>query len=288
MGATSAPAINAGANEMATIEKAIEATIRQRGFNEPINDTPCLSSVANNIKRFGHTSPVSLEDHFLAVCHINGWDPARVSFAQYRELKHTWNSRNGDIEFKISDYLVGAPEDVQRSLAWYLLSRAHGRECLNSEEKPYLEYVRSNELWSEKRETYLSRAKNLSIVPRGDVRDLESVFEYVNSCYFSGRLEDPELAWVDESPLSRFGFYFGPLNLLAANKILDSERVPRYVLEFVMYHELLHHVDAGNGRTRRRVHHTTEFRKQEKAFSHYEDAERWLRKLVSETRRKRT
>jgi hypothetical protein len=245
------------------------------------------SSSANNIKRFGHTSHVSLGDHFLAVSQIMGKDPVRVTFAEYRELKHTWSSRNGDIEFKISDYLDTAPEDVQRSLAWYLLCRAHGRKCPDCEEQPYLSYVRSKELWSKKRGTYLNRAKNLSFVPRGDVRDLESVFEYVNSYYFSGRLKNPDLVWVDESPLVRFGFYFEPLNLLAANKILDSERIPRYVLEFVMYHELLHHVNAGNGRVKRRVHHTKEFREQERSFSHYAEAELWLRRIVSEARRKK-
>jgi len=212
---------------------------------------PAVSSAANNIKRFGHTSPVSLGDHFLAVSRVLGKDPARVTFAEYRELKHTWSSRNGDIEFKISDYLDAAPEVVQRSLAWYLLCRAHGRKCPDCEERPYLAYVRSRELWSNKRGIYLSRA------------------------------------WVEESPLVRFGFYFEPLNLLAANKVLDAERIPRYVLEFVMYHELLHHVDAGNGRMRRRVHHTKEFREQEKAFSHYEEAEHWLRRIVSEIRSKK-
>jgi len=230
---------------------------------------------------------VSLEDNFLAVGRLLGIDPVRVTFAEYRELKHTWSSRNGDVEFKISDYLDGAPEAVQRSLAWYLLSRAHGRKCPDNEERPYLAYVRSRELWNNKRAAYLSRAKNLSFAPRGDVRDLKSVFMYVNSYYFSGRLKDPDLAWIDESPTVRFGFYFEPLNLLAANTVLDSERIPRYVLEFVMYHELLHHVDAANGRTRRRVHHTKEFREQEKVFSHYEDAEQWLRRIVTEVRNKK-
>ncbi len=246
-----------------------------------------LSSAANNIKRFGHTSIVSLGEHFLTVSRVLGKDPVRVTFAEYRELKHTWNSRNGDIEFKISDYLDSAPEEVQRSLAWYLLCRAFGVKCPYHEEGPYLAYVRSKELWNHKREPYLSRAKNLLLTPRGNVRDLKSVLVYVNSYYFSGRLKDPDLVWVDESPLRRFGFYFEPLNLLAANKVLDSERIPRYVLEFVMNHELLHHVDAGNGRNRRRVHHTKEFKEQEKVFTHYEEAERWLRRIVSETRNKR-
>jgi hypothetical protein len=289
-GGTINPAANMGTTEIVTSDRTVKTAISCRSSlgdtraNEPILNMPCLSSAANNIKRFGHTSPVSLGDHFLAVSRVLGENPVRVTYAEYRELKHTWSTRNGDIAFKISDYLDAAPEDVQRSLAWYLLCRAHGRKCPNGEERPYLAYVRSKELWSNKRETFLSRTKNLSFAPRGDVRDLKSVFEYVNSYYFSGRLKDPDLAWVDESPLVRFGFYFEPLNLLATNKILDTERIPRYVLEFVMYHELLHYVDPGNGRTRRRVHHTKEFREQEKAFSHYEESEHWLRRIVSQIR----
>jgi len=216
-----------------------------------------------------------------------GFREVSIEYVPYAEVKHTWR-RDGDrLELRISDYLQGAPEDVVESLAWYLVSRAVGRRCPRGKAGLYLGFVRSRRLWSENGEIYLSRAKNLSLNPVGAHRDLRMTFEYVNSFYFSRRLDQPTLAWTSESPSKRLGFYFSALDLLAVNKVLDSEAVPRYVLEFVVYHELLHHVNARDGRPLRRVHHTKEFKRQERLFRSYGDAEVWLRRLVFEHRRRR-
>lgn len=214
-----------------------------------------------------------------------GFDEVRVSFSRYSELKHVWKSSRGTVELKLSDYVEDAPERVLESLAMYLLSRAAGRRCPDGKAGVYLEYVRSREFWRANREEYLSRSRNLEVGRRGKVRDLDEVFEYVNSFYFSGRLEKPTLAWTTESPGRRLGFYFEALNILAVNKVMDAERVPRYVLEFVMYHELLHHVNAVDGKKVRRVHHTKSFREQERLFRTYDESEVWLRRLVFESKR---
>lgn len=185
----------------------------------------------------------------------------------------------------MSDYVKDAPDQVLESMAVYLLSRAAGVRCPDGAAQAYLEYARSRELWNANREHYLARSRNLEVGASGDVRNLDEVFDYVNSFYFSGKLEKPALAWTTESPARRLGFYFEALNILAVNKVMDADRVPRFVLEFVMYHELLHHVNAVDGKKVRRVHHTKSFREQEKLFRTYEEAEVWLRRLVFESRR---
>jgi len=237
---------------------------------------------ANDIKRFSHIIRVSLGKAFTSVGRELGEPEVFAAFYPYSELKHTWKRDREGLSFKISDYLSDAPETVIESLSWYLLCRAVGRKCPQGRADSYVVYARSREFWESKRDLYLSRSRCLSFEPRGNARDLRVVFDYVNSFYFAGRLRDPILAWATESPRRRLGFYFQPLNLLAANRALDSDAVPRYVLEFVVFHELLHHVSAGNGRAARRVHHTREFKRQEKTFSHYDDAERWLRRISTE------
>jgi hypothetical protein len=244
--------------------------------------------VANDIKRFSHTIRVSLGKAFASVGRGLGRPEVIAAFYPYSELKHTWKGDRDGISFKISDYLSDAPECVLESLSWYLLCRAVGRKCPKGKADRYLVYARSRELWGSKKELYLSRARSLSFEPRGNARDLRDVFDYVNSFYFASMLKDPVLAWAAESPRRRLGYYFQPLNLLAANRALDSDAVPRYVLEFVVFHELLHHVNAGNGRSARRVHHTLAFKNQEKTFSHYDDAERWLKRIAVRRCSKRT
>ncbi len=223
---------------------------------------------------------MDLDDAFKEAAARLAVGPVSAQFYPYSELRHTWITNGHAIAFKVSDYLDGAPDEVMESLARYLVSKAFGRECGDGC-AAYLAYSTSEGLWDSVKDRYVQRAKNLSFDVKGHARDLRAVFDYVNSFYFAGRAPEPILAWVRESPRRRLGYYFEPLRLLAANRVLDQDTVPRYVLEFVMYHELLHHLRGGDGRPVRRVHHNKEFKVQERAFSHYEEAEGWLRKIVS-------
>jgi len=215
-----------------------------------------------------------------AAAHL-GVGPVVAEFYPYSELKHTWIRTRGVVRFKVSDYLMDAPPDVMASLAEYLLSKALGKLCGDEAKGPYIAFAGSSQCWESARGRYLQRARSLCFDVKGHSRDLDTVFDYVNSFYFSGKAPEPVLAWVSESPRRRLGFYFEPLKILAANRALDSDSVPRYVLEFVMYHELLHHLRAGDGRAIRRVHHTNDFKAQERMFNHFEEAESWLRRIAS-------
>ncbi len=223
---------------------------------------------------------MDLDAFFKPVNKQLGGGRLTVSFHPYSELKHTWRRRGGHLTLRVSDYLDHAPDDVAEAFAWYILCRAYEKECPEAMADKYLGYARSRELWVPKKDTYMSRARNLSFRARGEARDLRPVFDYVNACYFEGGIRSPDLAWAKESPAARLGFYFEPLSLLAVNKVLDSEKVPRFVLEFVVYHELLHGVMEAKGSPTRRIHHTKEFRERERAFSMYKDAEGWLTKLA--------
>jgi len=226
-----------------------------------------------------------LQDAFEGVAASLDAGAVSTAFYPYSELRHSWKLGPQSVSFRVSDYLDGAPDEILSSLAWYLMSKALGRECQPGRSDAYLAHSRSRALWQPKKELYLRRAHALSVCAKGEARDLSVVFEYVNACYFEGRFGSPTLAWADESPSRRLGFYFEPLDLMAANRVLDSPSVPRYVLEFVMYHELLHCVVPPRGTPSRRIYHSREFRERERAFSMYGDARRWLEKLVAVRRR---
>ena len=213
--------------------------------------------------------------------HLSG-GRLRAAYHPYKELKHTWRVREGVLCLKVSDYLKGVPDEVMESLAWYLLCRAHGKQCPPGASRPYRDYVRTGHFWEPRRQLYLSRWKNVSFRPAGTSRDLEEVFSYVNSFYFDSRLARPDMAWLRESPRARMGLYHPPLRILAVNRVLDSDRIPRYVLEFVVYHELLHDtVDLIDGPSRRTVH-TKEFRLREREFTRYDDAQKWLGRIAGD------
>jgi hypothetical protein len=114
---------------------------------------------------------------------------------------------------------------------------------------------------------------------RGRHHDLEEVFERVNEEYFGGRLERPILTWSRAITRRKLGHYQPSRDTVMISSTLDDPAIPPYVLDFVMYHELLHKkLGAKVARGRRHVH-TPEFRRAERGFRHYREAEDYLKNL---------
>ncbi|MDW8411418.1 MAG: hypothetical protein RMM17_01870 [Acidobacteriota bacterium] len=112
--------------------------------------------------------------------------------------------------------------------------------------------------------------------------DLEEIYRGVEEEYFGGRLVGMGVGvvrWGGVRELGRgvLGRYDALSREIVVNRVLDSKLVPRYVVEYIVYHEMLHvrhgvRVGIG-GRVR---YHTKEFREQERVFRRYEEAREWL------------
>lgn len=113
----------------------------------------------------------------------------------------------------------------------------------------------------------------------GRHHDLAASFERVNRRYFDGRMPRPTLTWNATITHRKLGHYNLVTDTVLLSVTLDDPRVPAYVVDFVMYHELLHKqlgVRAVNGRQRA---HTPEFRRAERRFHDFPRAEVFLRRL---------
>lgn len=114
---------------------------------------------------------------------------------------------------------------------------------------------------------------------QGRQYDLREVFSRVNRVYFRGRLDPPGLVWSQAPTRRKLGHYQAGTDTVMLSLTLDSPDVPEFVVDFVMYHELLHKslgVGMKNGRQRA---HTSAFRKAERDYPRYEEAEASLRRL---------
>lgn len=108
---------------------------------------------------------------------------------------------------------------------------------------------------------------------------LAASFQRVNRKYFDGRLEQPILAWSQRRTRREFGRYLIETDQLIISRTLAAAKTPDWVLDFVMYHELLHKhfgVRRSNGRS---YSHTPEFRRAERRYDRYEMANEYLKKL---------
>jgi predicted metal-dependent hydrolase len=57
--------------------------------------------------------------------------------------------------------------------------------------------------------------------------------------------------------------------------VLDAPDIPLYVIEWIVYHEMLHHVLPVERNQGRRQYHTSRFKSLERAFVRYEEARKW-------------
>lgn len=113
----------------------------------------------------------------------------------------------------------------------------------------------------------------------GAFHDLNEAFDRVNQHYFNGAMPRPRLIWSEQPTGCKFGHYDAAHDTLMLSMTLDAAGVPAYVVDFVTYHELLHKQLGTQWRNGRRRVHTPEFRRRERQFRQYAEAETYLNRL---------
>ena len=200
-------------------------------------------------------------------------------FYKYSGVKSTIRLKDGVLEVKISDLLSDAPEKVLTALAYILISKIRRKECPKVYQKIYRLWVNSHEMNLRHKEVRKDRGHKARHNPKGSVYNLCELFEELNEKYFSGVLSMPSLCWGTRITVRKYGHYDPSKHAILISRTLDNEKVPRFVCEFVLYHEMLHIIhDAKQTDYQNRSHHKA-FRDDEKLFEKYSEAERWLKML---------
>jgi hypothetical protein len=123
--------------------------------------------------------------------------------------------------------------------------------------------------------------------PRGRVYDLEEMFETLNARYFAGGLEKPLLSWSQRRTGRVLGHHDHVHGAIIISRTLDSGRIPRLAVEYVLYHEMLHvkhPPKAAGGRT---VYHSRQFRADERRFERFDEALKILEQIALPRKRGR-
>jgi hypothetical protein len=112
--------------------------------------------------------------------------------------------------------------------------------------------------------------------PRGIVHDLDAIFADVNRSQFGGRLTRPRLSWLATTSMREFGHFVAATDLVLVSSQLDALHVPRFIVEHVVHHELLHRELGATLEGGRRVYHTADFRRAERRFPQFAEADAFL------------
>lgn len=113
----------------------------------------------------------------------------------------------------------------------------------------------------------------------GMVHNLSQSFNRVNTAYFDGAMERPHLSWTRRLTGRVFGHFDFIHDQLCISSTLDHAQVPEFVVDHVMHHELLHKKHGIRWSGNRQCVHTPEFRREERSFIRYDEADQFLTRL---------
>lgn len=203
----------------------------------------------------------------------------KIEFFAFANVNNTIRLRNGRLLVRLSDLLEGAPEPVLKAIAHILLTKMYRRAIDRGHAARYRKYVASHEIVRKAHLVRQMRGRKLLRSPRGHFYDLDAIFEDLNTRFFHGLMARPRMSWSQTKTRRILGHYDPAHNAIIISRIFDHPGIPRYVLEYIVYHEMLHLKHPVKLRGSRRCVHSPEFQAEEKLFPQVANANTFLKRL---------
>ena len=202
-----------------------------------------------------------------------------IEFFRFANVNNTIRVREGKVRVRISDLLEGAPAGVLHAIAHILLAKLYRQPIAAAESARYRRYVGSQKMRSRTHLVRQIRGRKQLDSARGHVYDLEEIFDELNLRYFHGLLGRPQMTWSRQHAHHMLGHYDPAHNAIVVSRIFDQARVPRYAVDYIVYHEMLHLKHPVRLRGSRRCVHPPAFQQEEKLFVHLAEARQFLKQL---------
>lgn len=203
----------------------------------------------------------------------------QVQFFPFSNINNTIRLRQGKVLVRISDLLSGAPKDVLHAIAHILLAKLYRKEIEARHATRYRRYLGRRDVSGKAHLLRQQRGRKILQSPRGSHYNLEAIFEDLNRRFFHGLLGRPLMTWSRHDSRQSLGHYDPAHNTIVISRVFDRADMPRYAVEYLVYHEMLHlkHPVRLNGS--RRCVHPKAFQDEERLFPELEKAKELLKRL---------
>ncbi|MGC1463326.1 MAG: SprT-like domain-containing protein [Terracidiphilus sp.] len=205
--------------------------------------------------------------------------PITLRFRRFTSLNTTIRLREGQIHVSLSDLLEGAPESVLRAIAHILLAKLYKKPIDPTQNLRYKRFASSAAVTRQTELIRYARGSKRYFGPEGRFYNLEEVFDSLNTRFFGGLLGRPELTWSEHHAKRSLGHYDAAHNTIVVSRVFDRPSSPRYAIEYLLYHEMLHLKHPVRMRGIRRCVHSAEFKAEEARFPQLAEAMVFIKRL---------
>ncbi len=202
-----------------------------------------------------------------------------VEFFAFTTINNTIRLRQGKLKVRLSDLLEGAPESILQAIAHILLAKMYRKPIGREPAARYRRYISSHDIARKSHLVRQMRGRKRLASAQGRVYDLEAVFEDLNSRFFHGLLARPQMTWSRAHARNSLGHYDPAHNAIVVSRVFDHPRVPRFAVEYIVYHEMLHLKHPVKLRGSRRCVHSAEFQLEERSFPQLHEVKQFLKQL---------
>jgi predicted metal-dependent hydrolase len=202
-----------------------------------------------------------------------------IRFRRFVSLNTTIRLREGNLLVRLSDLLEAAPVSVLESIAHILIAKLYRKPIAPFQADRYRRYTSSEAVSRQAEQTRQTRGRKRIHTAVGHYYNLEEVFETINRRFFHGLLGRPVLTWSGHHARRLLGHYDAAHNTIVVSRVFDGPKVPRYAIEYLMYHEMLHLKYPVRVQGGRRCIHSREFQAEERLFPELEEAKAFLKRL---------
>ena len=203
----------------------------------------------------------------------------KIEFFAFANVNNTIRLREGRLLVRLSDLLEGAPDAILRAIAHILLAKMYRQPIDRGQATRYRKYVASHEIVRKTHLVRQMRGRKRLRPARGLFYDLDAIFETLNTRFFHGLMARPRMSWSQTKTRRILGHYDPAHNAIIISRIFDHFAVPAFVVEYIVYHEMLHLKHPVKLRGNRRCVHSAEFQAEEKLFPHMTQANAFLKRL---------
>jgi len=241
---------------------------------EPLPAGPTPAGAVPSVAE-GPTIPAEAVRRLAAQVRLLVGRPVRLLVHDNRSTMVSFRREDDCLHLRVHHMFVGAGDDVVGAIAEYARTRS------NAAGRVLDRFVRSNRTRIKPLDVERARARPLRTA--GRVYDLACIYDALNERYFGGEL-DARIGWGQGMARRRrrsirMGAYYHDTRTILIHPALDRPDVPRYFVELVVYHEMLHQaVPQERTPAGRRIIHSPEFRARETRFHDFRRARTWERR----------